>query len=235
MPFSSINAIRFYVLAFILGLFALCKQRKDILYICILSFVIYLSLSFFAIYPFGSQGVIGGRLSLFMSVIFYISICYFLCALHLSKKFYIRIIANLLLATITIAAFVAYKKPIIKHQFFMYQQTHRHITNIANSATPNDAIFVAPTTRAGFLYYSYIDNVVLPHEVVDLNMDIKLLQNKMQQAFGGGKNVWFITINHTPEWQKDFIEMVGSSFSNIADFEIDTRDGVIFARIAHKK
>ncbi|OBV30130.1 hypothetical protein BKN38_05330 [Helicobacter sp. CLO-3] len=232
-PFLTTNAVRFYALACIFGLFALYKQRRDIFYICVFSLFIDIALSWFRIYPFGRNEFIGGRLSLFMSVIFYISICYFLYALHLSKKFYIRIIANLLLATITIAAFVAYKKPIIKHQFFTYQQMHVHITNIANNASARDVVFLSELTKPAFFYYSYLENIKIPHKII--NDDLKLLESELIQIFDSGANIWILASHYSFELKEEIMIIARRVFENKADLTISTKDGAMFIKIAHKK
>lgn len=158
-----------YVVMWLFGMYIIFKQKRDIFVICASAIVLYILLFLLRIYPFGHHEVIGSRLSLYMSPIFYLPCCYAL--IFLAK----RGIA-LRFLTYIIVAFLCYKSILFyKHTYssgHYIQQTHALITQANKNYTNDDIILIYnDTTDAAYKYYSFLDSNANPYTLFtdDLN------------------------------------------------------------------
>lgn len=178
-PFDSGNIIPLYMLVSCVGFYALWKNKRDMFVVCAGILVIYIGLSVCQIYPFGHGGIIGGRLSLFISVFFYI-----MCASGVNYL-YDRFSAkwwrqSLIVYILGLGIFGVYKnaqKFLPEHRHI--QQTHDFITQIAKeyqqSNLPDSVkcVFVYSSANPAFLYYSHIDSTNTPHKTFDQKFNVE--------------------------------------------------------------
>ena len=157
-----------YIIIWLIGICIAFKERKDIFIICVTAISLYILLSLFRIYPFGHHGVIGSRLSLYMSPIFYLPCCYTI--IFFSKR---GVILKFL--AYIIVAFLCYKSILFyKHTYpngHYIQQTHTLITQANKNYTNDDIILVYDATNAAYKYYSLLDSSANPYTLFpdDLN------------------------------------------------------------------
>nr|QGT50226.1 hypothetical protein Helico6505_0580 [uncultured Helicobacter sp.] len=159
------NIILVYMGFSLLGLFAMYKQKAHLCVVVISALVIYIALSWFRIYPFGHGGVIGSRLSLWMSVIFYLCCAYGVYALY-KQKIWLKSLAVILLLTCLFQAIYHESRHIRKNQHHI-QQTHAFVDSIANNIQEGDCVWVYRKAAPAFNYYSFIDHLSIPYEVID--------------------------------------------------------------------
>lgn len=172
-PFDSGNIIPLYMLVSCIGLLWLWQNKRDMFVVCAGILVIYIGLSVCQIYPFGHGGIIGGRLSLFMSVFFYIMCTSGVNYLYdrFSAKWWRQ---SLIVCILGLGIFGAYKnaqKFLPEHRHI--QQTHDFITQIAKEyhesrlSDSAKCVFVYNKARYAFFYYSHIDNLTIPYKIFD--------------------------------------------------------------------
>lgn len=163
-PFDKDFIIPIYMLISAVGLYALHSKNRPLFRICLAMLTIYIALSLAQIYPFGHNGIIGGRLSLYMSVFFYVPCAFgaeYLYA-RFSGKWW-KIACNL--AVILLIALSLYRNAqIMLKSRHHIQQTHDFITQIAQRATPSDCVFIYDVTKHAFLYHLYTSKQSVPYE-----------------------------------------------------------------------
>ncbi|RDU71634.1 hypothetical protein CQA66_05890 [Helicobacter aurati] len=168
-PFGKERVLPVYMFISLLGFIWFYKNRKDMF---IVTFVILLTaivLSLLRIYPFGHNGIIGGRLSLYLSVIFYL-----LCAsgigylISLSKNIWWRNCWSFVVICLVIADLCRYVQHLYKHEYAI-QQTHELILKANTEFQSNDCVMIYKSTEPAFKYYSFLDNISLPYKVFDEN------------------------------------------------------------------
>ncbi|MDY5822231.1 MAG: hypothetical protein SPJ83_05455, partial [Helicobacter sp.] len=114
-----------YIIIWLIGICIAFKERKDIFIICATAISLYILLSLFRIYPFGHGGVIGSRLSLYMSPIFYLPCCYmFICCIK--RGMTLRIVMSIIIVSLCYKTFLNYKHTYPNGLFI--EQTHALIT-----------------------------------------------------------------------------------------------------------
>lgn len=163
-PFDKDFIIPIYMLISAVGLYALHSKNRPLFRICLAMLVIYVALSATHFYPFGNGGIVGGRLSLYMSVFFYVPCAFgaeYLYA-RFSGKWW-KIACNL--AVILLIALSLYRNAqIMLKSRHHIQQTHDFITQIAQRATPSDCVFIYDVTKHAFLYHLYTSKQSVPYE-----------------------------------------------------------------------
>ncbi|RDU54511.1 glycosyltransferase family 39 protein [Helicobacter sp. MIT 01-3238] len=215
-PFDCGNIIPLYMLVSCVGLYALWQNKRDMFVVCAGILVIYVGLSVCQIYPFGHGGIIGGRLSLFMSVFFYI-----MCASgvnYLYDRFSAKWWRELLIVCILgLAIFGAYKnaqKFLPEHRHI--QQTHDFITQIAKEYQQSKlsdsakCVFVYSSARYAFFYYSYIDNLTIPHKIFDEKFNVK--DTKFYDF--PCQKIWILASHYWDNWEKLLIAHAKSLSKN---------------------
>lgn len=221
-PFDSGNIIPLYMLVSCIGLLWLWQNKRDMFVICVGILVIYVGLSVCQIYPFGHGGIIGGRLSLFMSVFFYI-----MCASgmnYLYDRFSAKWWRELLIVCILgLAFFGAYKNAqnfLLEHR--QIQQTHDFITQIAKEYQQSKlsdsakCVFVYRFANHAFSYYSYIDNLAIPHKVFDEKFNVK--DTKFYDF--PCQKLWILASHYFDNWEKLLIAHAESLSKNVEIKEI---------------
>lgn len=223
-PFDCGNIIPLYMLVSCVGLYALWKNKRDMFVVCVGILVIYVGLSVCQIYPFGHGGIIGGRLSLFMSVFFYI-----MCASgvnYLYDRFSAKWWRELLIVCILgLALFSAYKNAqnfLLEHR--QIHQTHDFITQIAKEYQQSEltdstkCVFVYDKARYAFSYYSYIDNLTIPHKIFDKEFN----EQDSNVKFGSFpcQKIWILASHYWDNWEKLLIAHAESLSKNAEIKEI---------------
>lgn len=173
-PFDKGFVIPIYMLISVFGLINLYQARRDIFMICIAMLGIYVGLSLAQIYPFGHDGIIGGRLSLFMSVFFYVMCAFGAGFLYerFSNKLW-RFGINFILILLLILSFYRYAQIPLKSRHHI-QQTHIFITQISHQFAESSAkkcVFIYEASKHAFLYYSHIDKTNVPFVTFGANLD----------------------------------------------------------------
>lgn len=204
-PFDRGIVIPFYMLISLVGLYGLYNFRRDICVIALSAFAIYIALSLLHIYPFGHNGIIGGRLSLFMSPLFYLCCSFgawYLMSLHnVLKKLGVGILALLLIVTC-----LRFGKNLITHSHYI-QQTHSLISQLQSKIEPNDSIYVYQSSNPAMRYYLHLDDKILEYEIFDKDLDV-FMQNLKQKILPktSKHNVWILA-SHYPskEWVSELI------------------------------
>lgn len=234
-PFDCGNIIPLYMLVSCVGLYALWQNNRDIFVVCVGILVIYVGLSVCQIYPFGHGGIIGGRLSLFMSVFFYI-----MCASG-ANYLYDRFSAkwwreSLIVCILGLALFSAYKnaqKFLPEHRHI--QQTHDFITQIAKEYQQSEltdsakCVFVYSATNHAFLYYSHIDNLTIPHRIFDKEFN----EQDSNVKFGSFhcQKIWILASHYWDNWEKLLIAHTESLSKNAEIKEIKSFGNSMLIRI----
>lgn len=215
-PFDKGFVIPIYMIVSIFGLISLYRKRRDIFMICVCMLGIYVGLSFAQIYPFGHDGIIGGRLSLFMSVFFYV-MCAFgaeFLYVRIGNKYW-RFGINFMLILLLALSFYRYAQIPLKSRHHI-QQTHAFITQISHEFARSSAkkcVFIYEASKHAFLYYSYIDKANIPFATFGDNLDD--LKRQIQNA--KCSNAWVLA-SHYPS--KDFdlqLEKVLKTFNQNAN------------------
>lgn len=171
-PFDKGYVIPIYMIISLFGLWSLWHKNRNIFVILMGAFGIYVLLSLAQLYPFGHNGIIGGRLSLFMSIFFYVPCAFGAEFLYdtFSKKWW-RVFIMICLLLLIMLSFYRNVAVIVKSRHHI-QQTHSFITQISKeSAESSGCIFVYEATKHAFLYYSYIDKLNLPFYVFGRDLD----------------------------------------------------------------
>lgn len=217
-PFDKYRVATFviplYMLVSCIGLLWLWQNNRNMFVICASILMICIGLSLCKIYPCSH------RLSLFMSVFFYI-----MCASGVSYL-YDRFSAkwwrqSLIVCILGLGLFGAYKnaqKFLPEHRHI--EQTHDFITQIAKEYQQSKltdsakCVFVFDTARYTFSYYSYMDNLTIPYKIFDKEFN----EQDSNVKFGDlhCQKVWILA-NHYPidNWENLLISHAKSISQNM--------------------
>lgn len=186
-----------YFIVWLCGICITFKERQDIFMICLSAMIFYIMLSVFKIYPFGHGGIIGSRLSLYMSPIFYLPVCYFF--LFLTKRaVWLKALAYILLILMCYKTFLNHKHSYPNGNYI--QQTHSLITEANQRYKTGDLILVYSSTNSAYKYYSFIDSATNPYEI--FSSDLEELEEKIKLS---NANTIYLLGSHYPanNWLKD--------------------------------
>ena len=191
-PFNKGSIIPFYMIIGIFGLYGMYQYNKSLCVVSIISYILYLALSLCKIYPFGHVGIIGGRLSLFMSPIFYLSCTYGMIVLYaiLQKVrlgMFVKFV-GIMLCIITLHAHKSINS--------FYQQSHKAIQEIANNMQDSDILFIYTATKPAFQYYTFREN--FSKDFIILQKDLKELE-----SLSHSNTTSWILITHFLEKDRD--------------------------------
>lgn len=235
-PFDKGSVIPLYMLVSCIGLLWLWQNKRDIFIVCVAILAFYVGLSVCQIYPFGHGGIIGGRLSLFMSVFFYI-----MCASgvnYLYDRFSVKWWRqSLIVCILGLGIFGAYKnaqKFLPEHRHI--QQTHDFITKIAKEyhesrlSDSAKCVFVYSSAKPAFLYYSHIDNLTIPHKIFDKEFN----EQDSNVKFGdlSCQKIWILASHYPPiNWANLLISHAKSISQNAKVEKAKTGWGSMLIRI----
>lgn len=191
-PFNSGDVIPFYFALLIIWLYSFWKKRRDFFFVCAAMLFIYIILSALKLYPWGHAGIIGGRLSLFMSVFFYI-----LCssgAVFLFEKFSNKIFKMFCMIILSFFVVLTFRETLHRFSpnYFHIQQTHDFIAQTIEEYQQSPlkesqkCVLVYSATKHAFLYYSFLENANIPYQVFDkeFNVDaVKITDLNCQKAW----------------------------------------------------
>ena len=230
-PFARGFVVPFYIALSFLGLVALYKIRRDLFIVTISALGIYVGLSLLRIYPFGHDGIVGGRLSLYMSSIFFL-----LCSLGGGAIYtryknirIFRILSMLCLIVIfTLPAFYRHAKVVIANTHYS-QQTHAFITQIATNLSSQDCAYIYKASEKALSYYAKLDNLAFPYIVFDA--DLASLRQALTE--NNCQNVWILA-SHFPKdpWVSDLETLVYEIDQNAI---IYTNTGSMLIRLSHRQ
>lgn len=223
-PFDKGFVIPIYMIISTFGLIALYRRWRDIFRICIFTLGIYVGLSVAQIYPFGHEGIIGGRLSLFMSVFFCV-MCTFgaeFLYLRFSNKWW-RFCVNFMLILLIALSFYRNAQIPLNSRHHI-QQTYSFITQISREfaesakfaeSSTKKCVFIYEASKHAFLYYSHIDKTNVPF--VSFGADLANLKKQIKDAKCA--NAWVLA-SHYPSGDFDLqLERVLKNFNQNATIE----------------
>ncbi|TLD95881.1 hypothetical protein LS64_000505 [Helicobacter saguini] len=137
-----------YLILNIFGYIFLWKNKRALCVGLLAIVATYIALSWFKIYPFGYGGVLGSRLSLYMSVVFFI-LAAFGGVFFYQRKNTRNICSAFLIFIIFVPTF-----QMSKHAF-KREYTHHNVRELIQNIDSNSKIFVYVPARPVFDYYSY--------------------------------------------------------------------------------
>lgn len=209
-PFSKKYAW-IYIVVWLTGSYIVFNKKRDIFVICVSAMTIYILLSFLKIYPFGHGGVIGCRLSLYMSPIFYVPCCY-LFALLIKRGIILKSITYIIVILLLYKTTLNYKHSYPNGHYI--QQTHALITHANTSYTNHDLILVYSSTINVYNYYSFLDSISNPYKT--FSADLKELEIIIDKA---NASKIYILGSHYPgnDWLKQ-LENLSLKFDKNATF-----------------
>ncbi|MWV66584.1 hypothetical protein DCO58_02530 [Helicobacter saguini] len=172
-----VSGVKYFAFFLPLGLAFLYVKKRDLFIAFSMILCVYIALSLLRIYPFGHWGLIGGRLSLYMSVVFFILITY--GALCFYQFRILRFLCNFSL--LILMCFTAQKitKYVINKEYY-FQQTHELIKLIDKDSK----IYVYNPSTAAMSYYFYVDKTSFNYEtfgvkIDDIPRDLESLKGKI--------------------------------------------------------
>ena len=219
-PFIKSQAVPVYMCMGLLGLAIAYKQARFIFTLCVCALLVWVALSILRIYPFGHSGVIGGRLSLYMTPIFNLLCCYFLVALFARWKWVgIALVAGILAVTL-----LRYGK-IYPHWHYI-QQTHALTATLQAQANSDDLVAIYRASKPAFMYYSFLEGYGIadtqspkgaqaPYTGVRFTIfdkDLAQLEQTLHQA--KSKRVYLLISHYEEEWLQDLRTLVSRLDSN---------------------
>lgn len=208
-PFIKPQAVPVYMLMGLLGLAIAYKQARFIFTLCICALLVWVALSLCRIYPFGHSGVIGGRLSLYMTPVFNLLCCYFLVFMYSRWKWAgIALVAGILAVTL-----LRYGK-IYPHWHYI-QQTHALTATLQAQAKGDDLVAIYRASKPAFMYYSFLDGYGIadtqspkgaqaPYTGVrftTFDKDLTQLEQTLRQA--ESKRAFLLISHYEEEWLQD--------------------------------
>lgn len=208
-PFIKPQAVPVYILMGLLGLAIAYKQARFIFTLCICALLVWVALSLCRIYPFGHSGVIGGRLSLYMTPVFNLLCCYFLVFMYSRWKWAgIALVAGILAVTL-----LRYGK-IYPHWHYI-QQTHALTATLQAQAKGDDLVAIYRASKPAFMYYSFLDGYGIadtqspkgaqaPYTGVrftTFDKDLTQLEQTLRQA--ESKRAFLLISHYEEEWLQD--------------------------------
>lgn len=208
-PFIKPQAVPVYMCMGLLGLVIAYKQSRFIFTLCVCALLVWVALSLCRIYPFGHSGVIGGRLSLYMTPVFNLLCCYFLVAIFGRWKW----AAVALGAGILSVTLLRYAR-IYPHWHYI-QQTHALTTTLQTQANSDDLVLIYHASKPAFLYYSFLDGYGIadtqspkgaqaPYTGVrftTFDKDLAQLEQTLRQA--KSKRAFLLISHYEEEWLQD--------------------------------
>lgn len=200
-----------YIIIWLIGICIAFKERKDIFIICVTAISLYILLSLFRIYPFGHGGVIGSRLSLYMSPIFYLPCCHmFICCIK--RGMTLRIVMSIIIVSLCYKTFLNYKHTYPNGLFI--EQTHALITQANEHYELGDLILVYNGMNPAYKYYSLIDSISNPYK--NFSDDLKEVENIIQAS--NAKNIYILG-SHYPgkKWLRS-LENLSLKFDENTNF-----------------
>ena len=206
-PFIKPQAVPVYMCMGLLGLVIAYKQSRFIFTLCVCALLVWVALSLCRIYPFGHSGVIGGRLSLYMTPVFNLLCCYFLVAIFARWKWAaVALVAGILSVTL-----LRYAR-IYPHWHYI-QQTHALTTTLQNQANSDDLVLIYHASKPAFLYYSFLEGYGIadtqspkgaqaPYTGVKFTTFDKDLA-KLEQTLRESKRAFLLISHYEEEWLQD--------------------------------
>lgn len=206
-PFIKPQAVPVYMCMGLLGLVIAYKQSRFIFTLCVCALLVWVALSLCRIYPFGHSGVIGGRLSLYMTPVFNLLCCYFLVAIFARWKWAaVALVAGILSVTL-----LRYAR-IYPHWHYI-QQTHALTTTLQNQANSDDLVLIYHASKPAFLYYSFLEGYGIadtqspkgaqaPYTGVRFTTFDKDLA-KLEQTLRESKRAFLLISHYEEEWLQD--------------------------------
>ena len=213
-PFIKPQVVPVYMCMGLLGLVIAYKQSRFIFTLCVCALLVWVALSLCRIYPFGHSGVIGGRLSLYMTPVFNLLCCYFLVAIFGRWKWAaVALVAGILSVTL-----LRYAR-IYPHWHYI-QQTHALTTTLQNQANSDDLVAIYHASKPAFLYYSFLDGYGIadtqspkgaqaPYTGVrftTFDKDLAKLEQTLRQA--KSKRAFLLISHYEEEWLHDLRTLV---------------------------
>lgn len=211
-PFIKPQAVPVYMCMGLLGLVIAYKQSRFIFTLCVCALLVWVALSLCRIYPFGHSGVIGGRLSLYMTPVFNLLCCYFLVAIFGRWKWAaVALVAGILSVTL-----LRYAR-IYPHWHYI-QQTHALTTTLQTQANSDDLVLIYHASKPAFLYYSFLDGYGIadtqspkgaqaPYTGVRFTTFDKDLA-KLEQTLRESKRAFLLISHYEEEWLHDLRTLV---------------------------
>lgn len=208
-PFIKPQVVPVYMCMGLLGLAIAYKQSRFIFTLCVCALLVWVALSLCRIYPFGHSGVIGGRLSLYMTPVFNLLCCYFLVAIFARWKWAaVALVAGILSVTL-----LRYAR-IYPHWHYI-QQTHALTTTLQNQANSDDLVAIYHASKPAFLYYSFLEGYGIadtqspkgaqaPYTGVKFttfDKDLAKLEQTLRQA--KSKRAFLLISHYEEEWLQD--------------------------------
>lgn len=208
-PFIKSQAVPVYMCMGLLGLVVAYKQSRFIFTLCVCALLVWVALSILRIYPFGHSGVIGGRLSLYMTPVFNLLCCYFLVFMYSRWKWAgIALVAGILAVTL-----LRYGK-IYPHWHYI-QQTHALTATLQTQAKGDDLVLIYRASKPAFMYYSFLDGYGIadtqspkgaqaPYTGVrftTFDKDLAKLEQTLRQT--KSKRVYLLISHYEEEWLQD--------------------------------
>lgn len=220
-PLIRPQVVPVYMCMGLLGLVVAYKQARFIFTLCVCALLVWVALSILRIYPFGHSGVIGGRLSLYMTPIFNLLCCYFLVALFGRWKWAaVALVAGILAVTL-----LRYAR-IYPHWHYI-QQTHALTATLQAQANSDDLVAIYRASKPAFMYYSFLDGYGIadtqdtkstkvsqtsrqaPYTGVrftTFDKDLAQLEQTLRQA--KSKRVYLLISHYEEEWLQDLRTLV---------------------------
>ncbi|WP_395148777.1 hypothetical protein [uncultured Helicobacter sp.] len=145
------------------------------------------------VYPFGHDGIIGGRLSLYMSSMFFL-----ICALgggyiyaRIKHIRIYRILSTLCLIIIFLLPMLYRHIRAMSANTHHIQQTHTFIKQIATQLNPKACVLVYKASERAFGYYTQLDNLTIPQLYLILT---SYLSNNFSKILLTAKSYGFLQV-----------------------------------------
>lgn len=211
-PFIKPQVVPVYMCMGLLGLVIAYKQSRFIFTLCVCALLVWVALSLCRIYPFGHSGVIGGRLSLYMTPVFNLLCCYFLVAIFGRWKWAaVALVAGILSVTL-----LRYAR-IYPHWHYI-QQTHALTTTLQTQANSDDLVLIYHASKPAFMYYSFLDGYGIadtqnpkgaqaPYTGVRFTTFDKDLA-QLEQTLRESKRAFLLISHYEEEWLHDLRTLV---------------------------
>lgn len=207
-PFNDSFVIPFYAMFSLLGLYALYRFRKDLFVFALSSLGIYIALSWLHIYPFGLKGIVGGRLSLYMSSVFFLLSTFGGGVLYgwLKRCGITRLL--LVGGVIALTCFTLYQhiNQYMKNDHYK-AQTHALVRQIAQDSKPDDCVFVFWFANPALSYYTRLDDLTIPKKRTQFRHDLTTLSDQMKKLVCQ-KNWVFAASHPAGDWDKQLQDMI---------------------------
>ncbi|WP_394954579.1 hypothetical protein [uncultured Helicobacter sp.] len=207
-PFNDSFVIPFYAIISLLGFYALYRLHKNLFVFALSSLGIYIALSWLHIYPFGLKGIIGGRLSLYMSSVFFLLCAFGGGVLYNWLKRYSITRVLLMSGVMALTCFTLYQhiNQYMKNDHYK-AQTHALVRQIAQDSKPDDCVFVFWFANPALSYYTRLDNLTIPKKQSEFRHDLATLLEKTKKMVCQ-RNWVFAASYPTGDWDKQLQDMI---------------------------